>query len=220
MKYDIITELKNKVYIDKKCVLERFSRTQINDLKFLLSCFKFGPNSVSVGKEEKDISRGTISFKEDYLDYEANTNGSEPFFIITNEPSLDEIQTSIKFMYNHEILKVIKKVESGIIIIESDNTLFKTGFQPVSIVPVIIKYFDNAALEQLRTGNYITHDMDLELAKKGIIPDKEIKLEITRDEFMDWSYNLFGKPLEAYNELMKYINDNNLFSIEHGEKTK
>lgn len=62
--------------------------------------------------------------------------------------------------------------------------------------------------------------MDLELAKKGIIPDKEIKLEITRDEFMDCSYNLFGKPLEAYNELMKYMNDNNLFSIEHGEKTK
>ena len=219
MKYDIITELEKKVVIEEHTITKELSKEQLDDLRMILSCFKMGPNSVQVGTEKEKYTSGTIKIEGDTLDYVADLS-KQPYFRLSYEPTEDEIITSIKFTLNNELLKIVKKVDNGLIIIEVNNTLFKTGFQPVSTIPVIIKYYDNTALEQLRNGNYITIGMDEDLASKGIVPDKEVKYEVEKKEYKEWIYRFFNEPLNTYNSVMKYFKDNRIFGIEPSDSVK
>ena len=185
----------------------------------ILSCYKIGPNSVTIGTEKEKYTSGTIKIQDDTLDYEADLN-NQPYFRLSYEPTEDKIISSIRFDLNTETLKVVKKVDNGLVVIEANNILFKTGFQPVSNIPVTFKYYDSDALEQLRNGNYITIGMDEELANKGIVPDIQTKYEIDKKEYKEWLYRFFKEPLNTYNSLMKYFKDNNIFGIEPSDSIK
>ena len=219
MKYDIITELKNKVKIENNNELNSFSKEQLDDLRIILSCYKVVPNSVRVGQEKERYTCGTIDIEDDMLDYEAEAK-KQPYFKLSYENTSDEIITSIKFSYNTELLKVVKKIDNGLIIIEANNVLFKTGFQPVNDIAVSIKYYDNDALSYLKTGNYISSDMDLALANKGIVPDKIVECIIDKKEYSEWMYRFFNEPLNTYLSVMKYLKENNIFDMDTGDYSK
>lgn len=219
MKYDIITELENNIFIKNNSIIKALSNDQVKDLRYILSKFNFKPGCVCVGKKDKNNIIGTITMPNDEIDYEASNNSARELHFKISYEVEDDMITSFKFLKNNEEFKIIKKINNGLIVVDSFKTLFKTGFYLQNDILMHIKYYDQDALSLLK-NNCISDSMENELKKKGIIPDQEAKFNVPHDSLIEYVQMIFTSPLDAYNQLAEYVKSNGIFDINIINKSK
>lgn len=218
MKYDIIAELENNVFIDEKSVIKLLTPQQIKDLRYILSGLQFKPGSVHIISSNQTSANGRIDYYDDEIDYEAKLkNDKESYFSIKCDICEDKIISIFRFLKNAEEFKLYKIVSGGLLVVECFEELFKPGFTSESKILVKVKYYDKDALALLRV-NCLSDKMEDDLKKKGIIPDEEGIFEITREELIKFARNLFEDSLNTYKVFEEYVKSNKIIDLEEKNK--